>query len=68
MNIEQKRRNAELLRVKASMEEMEINILEKEQEIARLKGQLEIQRKKVDELENKIKGVINEWLQFSITN
>jgi hypothetical protein len=60
MNIEQKRRNAELLRVKASMEEMEINILEKEQEIDRLKGQLEIQRKKVEELENKIKGVINE--------
>jgi hypothetical protein len=55
MNLDNKRKQAELMRVKAARMELEVKIEERLEEIERLKQHIEIQIKKEQELEKEIK-------------
>lgn len=57
MTLELKKKQAELMRVKAARMELEVKIEERLEEIERLKQHVEIQIKKEQEIEQDLKGV-----------
>jgi hypothetical protein len=56
MNLERKKKELELSKVKCGRQEMEFKILERLEEIERLKDNLKIQDKRISELELELQG------------
>lgn len=56
MSLDLKRKQLEYERVKLSRKELELKVLEREDEIQRLKDHIEIQKKKEEELERDLGG------------
>lgn len=57
MNLELKKAQVELSRVRSAREEMELKIMEREAEIQRLQESIKIQLAKEDELAEKVKSL-----------
>lgn len=57
MSIEKAKLNLELMKVRCGSEEMRFKIMEREQDIERLKKNIEIQEKKIKELEAKLSNL-----------
>lgn len=55
-NIAKAEKKVEMMRVQAARAEMELNIMKKEEEIERLKSQIENQIKREDELKKELQG------------
>lgn len=55
--IEAKRIETELLKVTAAKAEMELRILEREEELDRLRGNLQVQDAKIEELKTKLSEI-----------
>lgn len=52
--LDRKKLEVELSQVKAGRESMELKIMEREDEIQRVKGQIEIQDKRIQEIQQKL--------------
>lgn len=57
MDIEKKKKQLELSRVRLAKEEMEIRIAEREEDIERLRKNIEVQEKTAERLEEELKDL-----------
>lgn len=55
--LEFKKTEVELMRVQAARMELEVKIMEREQDIARMNDNIKIQQAKEDELKERLKGM-----------
>lgn len=55
-NLERKKKELEIIKVSAAMSEMEFRIMEREEDIARIKENIENQKRRVEELTAELQG------------
>jgi len=57
MNLERKKKELELAKVTCGKQEMELKILEREEDIKRLKENIKVQEQRIEELQCELQGV-----------
>lgn len=56
MDLEKKRKEVELMKIRAATVELEFKMMERQQDIERIEGHIKLQKERQKELEKELKG------------